>query len=422
MLRILAQLRDLFGAAAKVVFTVARRFYDDRCLLQASALAYTSLLSIVPLLALMFSVLKGLGVQQRLEPLLLSRLALDPEVAADIIGFIDRTNVSTLGALGAVALLLTVISLLGSIEGSLNSIWRVEKSRSLLRKATDYLSVVLLTPFLLLAAVAITSSLQEQTLLRWVLQTEFVGEAVLRSLQLAPMAINSLALMILYAVMPNRRPRLPAIFVGAALAGVAWQVVQWSYVSLQIGVARYNAIYGALSQLPVTLVWLYVSWLVVLAGAELAAVLEFGAEVDEDGVVSRRAVALQVLLRAAECFRGTGGAVEPHALAEELTISPTTVREVCNLLSRAGCLAVLEGDERRFVLGRDPAVIQLGDVDAAIATPTVPPASDARVRTALATVQQQQNQLWHGCSLADLLDDRGIQGSGARGKPDTVRL
>ena len=253
--------------ARRFIGTVVVRFYADTCLLHASALTYTSLLSLVPLLALMFAVLKGLGVQRRLEPLLLSQLSLSPEVTESVLTYIDRTNVGTLGTLGAVALLLTVVSVLGSIEASLNHIWRVTQGRGVFRKITDYLSVVLLTPFLLLAGVAVTSSLQAQRVLDWLLGTQYVGAAVMHGLSLLPIVMNALAIGMLYAVMPNRRQSPMALTLGALVAGAVWQAVQWSYVRLQIGVANYNAIYGALSQLPVTLVWLYVSWTVILAGA-----------------------------------------------------------------------------------------------------------------------------------------------------------
>src|SRR5580765_7913153 len=127
-------------AIPRFVGAVIRRFIADKCLLHASALAYTTLLSLVPLLALMFSVLKGLGVQRRLEPLLLSRLALTPETTEQIIGYIDATNVATLGALGAALLVLTVITVLGAVESSLNHIWRVHEGRTYWRMVTDYFS------------------------------------------------------------------------------------------------------------------------------------------------------------------------------------------------------------------------------------------------------------------------------------------
>lgn len=225
------------GWVAIVVATV-KRFYADRGLEAAAALTYTSLLSLVPLLALMFAVLKGLGAQHRLEPLLLSKLSLDADVTARLLEWIDHTNVGTIGALGAVFLIFTVISVLGSIESIFNLVWRVRHGRTWWRKVTDYVSVVLLIPFLLLFAVGMTSALREQAILRALLDIDVVHGVVLFLLGLTPIAINVIALAMLYAVMPNRRPHPASIAVAALLAGCAWQVVQNAYVSLQIGVAR----------------------------------------------------------------------------------------------------------------------------------------------------------------------------------------
>src|SRR5262249_50714372 len=144
------------------------------------------------------------------------------------------------------------------------------------RQVTDYLGVVLLTPFLLLAGVAITSATQVQQSVQWLTANGYVGGAATSALEYTPTLINAMGIGILYAGMPNPRAVWRPVAISAVIAGVAWQVVQRAYVSLQVGVTRNSAIYGAIAQLPVTLVWLYVSWAIILAGAEIAAVLEFG--------------------------------------------------------------------------------------------------------------------------------------------------
>lgn len=338
---------------------VVRRFMLDHCLVRASALAYISLLSIVPLLAVMFAVLKGLGVQNRLEPILLSRLSIHPETSAAIIGYIDQTQFGTLGALGAGTLIFSVIAVLGAIEASFNHIWRVTRSRTVWRKLTDFLGVVMLTPFLLLVGVTLTSSLQVQEVLDWALRTQWIGSAVLQVLGVAPIGFNALAIGLLYAVMPNRRPDLPAITLSAMLAGSAWHAVQWLYVTLQIGVAQYNAIYGAMSQLPITLVWLYVSWVVVLAGAEIAAVYEFGPEPGGSSSPHEGAIALEVLVRTAAAFRSGGDPLDPLQLARDLRIPSEAVLRTCEQMADWGWLRAIDETPGRFVLGRDVNEINL---------------------------------------------------------------
>lgn len=393
---------------ARFVRSVGQRFYADDCLLHASALTYTSLLSLVPLLALMFAVLKGLGVQRRLEPLLLSQLSLSPDVTERILTYIDNTNVGTLGALGAVALVSTVVSVLGSIERSFNHIWRVRTGRTLTRKATDYVSTVLLTPFLLLAAVAVTSSVQEKGLLRWVLDTEYVGSVVLHLLSLAPIAMNTIALGILYAVMPNRRPNAAAVLIGAVVAGCIWQIVQREYVALQIGVANYNAIYGALAQLPVTLVWIYVSWAVVLAGAELAAVYELGAVGGpaDQSTDSRWAIALHLLLRAADQFRNGGGPIEVARISRELHSCSGIVDQTAEQLQAAGLLAAVNGTSNIYVLARDPAQIDLAALAASIDEVAPPLGCDPRIRSVWQTRENAGRSALEHHTLATLLDVR----------------
>jgi membrane protein len=390
-------------SAVGFVYAVVERFFADSCLLHASALTYTTLLSLVPLLALILSILSGLGAQRTLEPLLLSRLALDPSSSERLLSYIEHTNVTTLGTLGAVALLGTVISLLGSVENSLNHVFRVPSGRSWWRKATDYFSVVLLTPFLLLAAVGITSSLHEQALLRWALNTEVIGDLAVRVLRIAPYAINVGVLAILYLVMPNRRPSLGAVLVGALLAGCVWQLVQSSYVALQIGFARYNAIYGALAQLPIMLVWIYVSWLVVLGGAEIAAVAELGAHVSGGRSPSPTAVALEMLLRAAHAF-AAGERVEPITLARQLRIDGGRALAIAESLRGAGFLASVDG-ETGYLLARDPAAIDLADVARLCPEAGAVPGTAPAVASLLAQAEEARRARLAQTTLADLLRD-----------------
>jgi membrane protein len=391
-------------AFAAVLVAVARRFYDDQCLVRASALAYTSLLSIVPLLAVMFAVLKGLGVQNRLESILLSRLSLDPETTDMIIGYIDNTNFSTLGALGAATLVVTVISVLGTIESSFNLIWRVERPRSLWRQVTDYLSVVMLTPFLLLAGVAITSAAQVQAVMQWVVSSGTIGGAAVQALQLTPVAMNAVGIGVLYAVMPNRRPAVLPVVIGAVFAGIAWHLVQIAYLALQVGVARNNAIYGALAQLPVTLVWLYVSWVIVLAGAELAAVLEFGAERAADPRRPRHdALALHLLVRAADAFASGRGEVEPLAVARELRVDPQDVTTAVGHLRELRWVDFIDAHPHRLVLTADPQHIALSKLTGLGAPPPIPSHSDPRVASWLAAAEGMSRDVWAAWTLADLL-------------------
>lgn len=381
-----------------------RRFYEDGCLLHASGLAYTTMLSIVPVLALMFAALKGLGVESHLEGLLLERLSLSKEVASQITAFVARTNVGTLGTMGAIALFGSVISVLGSVESSFNHIWRVRAGRPLLRKITDYVSVIILAPFLMVAATGVTSMVLQQDLMHEALAGPVIGEAWRRALPLIPYICNVFAIGVLYMVMPNRRPDPRALFCSALFAGIAWQLVQIAYVRLQVGVASYNAIYGALAQLPVTLVWLYVSWAIVLAGAELAACMELGGAEGPGRRVNRRPLALAFLVEAARRLRAGEGATDPGQVSHQLGVDRVDVFDAVEALQKANLVLEVEGPKTRYVLARDPSAVSLAEVFSVFADDGIPLFLDQSVagelgRETAANVAQLQNR-----SIADLLD------------------
>ena len=396
---------NLWQRLRHFVMAVGLRFYRDGCTMRAASLAYSSLLSLVPLLAVMFAVLKGLGVQHRLEPLLLSRLSLDPTTTESIIGYIDRTNVGTLGTLGAALLIFTVVGVLSGIEASFNHIWRVEQNRGPWRQVTDYLGVVLLTPFLLLAAVALTSSMQLQSVLDWMTHVRYFGQVVINSVRLVPILFNAVAIGMLYTVMPNRRPYAPAVLLAAVLAGAGWQLVQWAYLRLQIGVANYNAIYGAMAQLPVTLVWLDVSWLVVLLGAEIAAVYEFGSPValESSGAVHRPAVAIRILVRSAEAFESGGPPVALLPMARELGVTIETLQEVIDWLIARGWLARVEGEPPCYILARQPSTISLEPLAELIDTSSLPRSRLEPAHQLLQDLSTAERSVWAKWTLADIV-------------------
>jgi len=390
----------------RLVVASAERFYDDHCFMRASALAYASLLSVVPLLAVMFAVLKGLGVQHRLEPLLLSRLSLQAETTDAIIGYIDRTNFSTLGAFGGVTLVLTIYSLLGSVEASFNHIWRVRQDRGYAQQLTHYFGVVLLTPFLLLTAVTLTSFFQVEQMFDWARGSAILGEALVAILAFVPIVMNILALAVLYAVMPNRRPFWPSVWLGAVAAGVAWHIVQVAYLRLQIGVARYNAIYGALSQVPVTLVWQYVSWLVVLAGAEIAAVIELGIDPRRRAAAAPTgwAMAVELLVQSRRAFETAGTPVSLTAVARAVRVPLDVMAAVADRLVDRGWLALVQDRSDEVVLAVASQHIHLGDLaDLFEATATSTAGCSAEVQRLAERLAVVQQAAWKEWSLADLV-------------------
>lgn len=366
----LSRIRRNFYYQLRILNLVVKGFIDNRCLLLASALTYTSLLSLVPLLALMFSILKGLGVQNRLEPILLEQLSAgSEEIVSQIIGYIDRTNVGTLGALGLVGLIVTAISVIGNIELSLNRIWGVQRPRSLGRKFSDYLSVLLTFPILMVAAIGLTSSIQSTTVVRAIVQIPGMSYLLLLLALLGPYFLIWIALTFLYSYLPNTNVPLSSAFFGAAIAGTLWQLTQWGYVHFQIGMARYNAIYGAFAQLPIFLVWLYTSWIVVLLGAVIAFAHQHIKTYRKEGIgkpvhhAFREELGLKLLLLIGKSFYSGGESWTPQALSQKLDVPIRLVNEILAYYSRVGILMPGSRDsEEVYLLAKAPETLRMDDL------------------------------------------------------------
>ena len=301
--------KRLFLKSLQFVMAVGREFFADNCLLHASALAFTTILSFVPFLAVMFALLKGLGAEIELEILILNHLALGSEEAVDaVFTYISNTNMTTLGTFGIIFLLVTVLTLLNSIEKSFNYIWRVKETRSMARLFSDYLSITIFGPVLILAAISMTTSLENQGLVQYFIGIDVIGNIILYLFKIFPYLAMWAVFTGLYLFMPNTRVSFSAALLGGAFGGILWQLLQWGYVTFQIGVTRNNAIYGTMAALPVFMLWIYISWVIVLLGLEVTFAIqnfrtirqEFrGDKLSADG---REAAALAILLTSAATF------------------------------------------------------------------------------------------------------------------------
>lgn len=381
------------------------RFYRDDCLLRASALAYVSLLSLVPFLAVVFAVLKGLGVPRKIEPLVLSRLALPAETFAAILAAIERINGSVVGAVGGVLLLSSVIGLLAAIEGALNHVWRVRQGRTWWRRLSEYLGLVLLTPFLLLAAIALTSSLRLGHIVRVVEGLPLAGEFLRWGLVAVPAVLNAVGLLLFYVVLPNRAPHWPSVGLGAAIGGVCWQIVQWVYVSLQIGVARYSAVYGALAQLPITLVWFYASWVVLLFGAECAAVAESGRLRAAPSRYPWSILALQALRSAWLAFLEGKTSFDLVHWAKRHAVPLESAVDLVSVLSAWGWLRQVKPEDGwRFLVARHPRSWEF-DRLAELDGRTAPGQVDSVVLRLWQLMQAEAAERWRGVRKSPLVDE-----------------
>lgn len=322
---------------------VIRDFGMNQCLLRASALTYYTMLSLVPLLALVFALLKSFGVQNLLQPLIIEKLNVgDGQVADMILSYINNTQVTQLGAVGLVFLIVAVVSLLTNIEKSFNYIWGVKNVRPLLRRFADYLSVILAGPVLIIGAISMTSSLASNSLVQKLMEMQMVGTLILFAFKFAPFVFMWLAFTGLYVFMSNIKVEWRAAFIGGVVGGTLWQLAQVSYVHFQVGVGRYNAIYGTMAALPIFMIWVYLSWLIVLFGLGVCYAKQNlrtsgrdlrGSEVSRN---SFEQVALAILVTLADRFSCGERPLSNEQLAKYLFIPPRLCRSIIQVLLKLG--------------------------------------------------------------------------------------
>jgi len=350
---------------------VIRDFGINQCLLRASALTYYTMLSLVPLLALVFSLLKAFGVQNLLQPLILEKLNVGDGQAADfILGYINNTQVAQLGAVGLVFLLIAVVSLLTNVEKSFNYIWGVTETRPLLRRFADYLSVILAGPVLIIGAISMTSTLASNSLVQKFIEMKMVGTLILLSFKVAPFIFMWLAFTGLYIFMSNIKVEWRAAFIGGVVGGSLWQIAQLGYVHFQVGVGRYNAIYGTMAALPIFMVWLYLSWVIVLFGLGVCYAKQNLRASGRDlrgSEVSRNSfdqVALALLVTLADRFTKGEPPLSNEQLARFLFVPPRLCRNIMTLLTKIGFVSELctRAGRCQYQLGRSAESLSLAEI------------------------------------------------------------
>ena len=229
--------RALVLRPLQVVLIVLRGFFwDHQCLLRSSALTYTTLLALVPMLAFMFAFLKGLGVQNMLEPWLIDKLSVgSADTIHLIIDYVNNIKVGTLGAIGLGSLLFSTILQLRTVEHTLNEIWGVRAGRPLLRQISDYVSVMVIAPVLLLLAITVNAALRNQVVVALLLKLPYIEDAlVLMLTYVAVWGVFTFS----YAFIPNTRVRLVPALLGGVVAGTLWHLTQRAYIDFQVGVSE----------------------------------------------------------------------------------------------------------------------------------------------------------------------------------------
>jgi len=341
----------------RIVSLGLQGFKEDKLNVRASALTYFSLLSVVPVLALAFGIAKGFGLEEMLENEITKSMSGQKEVLNYILTFtksmLGTAKGGLIAGLGFVLLIWSVINLLSNIESSFNTVWDIKKSRTIIRKFTDYLTIMLLGPILVILAgsstVFISASLSDfgdSSLFG------FVTPLFLRFAKIIPFIIVWVSFTLLYVVMPNTKVNFKSALLAGILAGTIFQVFQGLYVSFQAGATRINAIYGSFAALPLFLIWLQTSWFIVLLGAEISFVVQnvklkgASKQLKKLSVNYQEKLALLIVRELIEYFSQAQPAPTAQQIASKTTIPVYTVGFILDNLASSGIVSKIKKDKK----------------------------------------------------------------------------
>jgi len=353
----------------RLLFVLIREFASGQLNLRAMSLVYTTLLSMVPLLAVSFSVLKAFGVHNQIEPLLLNLV--EPlgekgnEIVVNVLGFVENMKVGVLGSLGLALLLYTVVSLLQKVENSFNHVWHAKSTRSLSRRFSDYLSVILVGPVLVFSAIGMTASMMNSAVVQHLVSIEPFGSLMVLLSNLTPFVLVILAFTAVYMFVPNTKVQFSSALVGAAVGGTLWQTTGLLFAEFAASSTRYAAIYSGFAILILFMIWLYLSWLILLLGSQVAFYHQYPEQIrlsNQRLPLSgrfREQLGLLVLYWIAHRFVHGGAPMTIESLSQQLQMPGDRIGEALQILQDRGLLTESGNLPPEYLLVHDPAALHV---------------------------------------------------------------
>jgi len=416
---------DRYGLAGRIVagtlrilYAVLRDIVSAQLTLRSMSLVYTTLLSVVPLVAFSFAVLKGLGVHRDLEQRLYTFL--EPlgdkgvEITDQLMTLVNNVNGSVLGGIGLAFFVYTAISMVQKIEESFNYVWYVSKSRSFARRFTEYMLVLLIGPVVIVVALGALASLENEAIVQWLAQNALLGPLYAATSKLTPFLLVTGVFAFLYWYMPNTQVDVRSALVGGLAGGFLWAGVGMIVAAFVANSARTQAIYASFAIAIVALIWLYLNWLILLIGAQLAfyfqnpAYMRIGRREPRLSNAMRERLALNVMLLIGTAFRDSHRSIDLHSLSEQLRIPSITIAPIIAGLEENGLLTSTEKEE--LMPGRETSRILLSDILAIVRSEGETgsyrePLWDGMVEELCGKIDSAVDDALHDRSLSDLLDD-----------------
>lgn len=404
-------------ASLQVVVLVAQGVQRDLLFLRASALTYFSMLSLIPILAVAIALVGAFGVSDDIARAVIDRVAAgSPGASQYILDLVRRVNFGSFGAVGGASLFLTTVLGISSVERAFNAIWGIERERSAVRRFSDYLAVIVVAPLLFTVALSLATSLRSEAVVAKLLEHPALAHAFELGLGQLPAVLLLLGFAFLYWFLPNTSVRIAPALLGGIVAAILFGVAQTVYIGFNVGVARANALFGSFAALPLLLVWVYVSWIIVLLGCEVAfatqnlASFRLARVGEEPRPAAREAIGIAVATRVARSFRD-GEGVTPERVAADLDVPVRSVRAILDDLEAAGLVALRGGsDQDTFQLGRAAEAVSVAEVLEALRGAGGLPGTarhgdgDGAVRRAIESIEAGMRKAVDARTLADLLE------------------
>ena len=365
---------SFFVRQGRILFIAARGFYEDKIQLRASALSFYTMLSIVPILALVFGIAQGFGLQEYLKTILVEKFQEHEDLLKMLLGFVEkylgRINQGYITGIGLVILFWSVMKVLGNIEDSFNDIWRIKKSRMFTRKFTDYISLVVIAPVLLIIASSFNlsrlSSISDSIPFLRYLDSFLKFMVTTLSLTLIWFVFT-----LIYIVIPNTKVKFVPALIAGIIAGTMFQLLQWGYVNFQSLLSSYGAIYGTFAALPLFMMWLELSWLIVLLGAEISYAYQNAVHYEQEAeglhvsLKDKKILTLLVTKKIVRNFVEGLPAMNAAQIAQDLAIPVRIVRDIIYVLLSSKIIIETIDQEIREVAYQpaiDPSVITVSYV------------------------------------------------------------
>jgi len=369
----------LLAVFLRYCYGLIRDIFYGQLTLRAMSLVYTSLLSVVPLIAFSFSVLKGFGVQNRLEPYLFEFLAplgeqRANEIQSQVMRLVDEVNGGLLGGISLAFFIYTAISMVQKVEISLNYVWYVSEPRTFARRFTDYTIILLVGPLLVVIALGMIGSLQDESFVQALLASDVLNPLVVLFGKMTPYLIITIVFTMLYKYMPNTRVRVFPALVGGLAGGFLWVALGALFASFIVDdpTSNVQVVYRSFAIAVLALIWLYLSWLALLVGAQVAfyvqnpAYLRVGRREPRLSNVVRERLALDIMVAVGRAFREADRSVTLDEISNRVKIPTLALAPVVNWLERSGLL--LTSETETLIPGKDPSRIRLADIIGVVRT------------------------------------------------------